>query len=170
MNDVNEIINNLTKAGFKVLGNNADFIYLEDPACIVRSFQNFSEYAWIIITFITTLLIFGWGISLIRGGVPNDWKLNIRNLILIFGTLSASGAILNFLFGNDVFSVGCKQVQISVNQVQSILDAKKNNLGSSEQQLYEDIDIYDTGAIYETTDANETAHFELNDDFFEKIE
>ena len=53
------IIRLLSNAGFRVLGTDGANLYIEDPSCILRSFQTFTEYAWIILTFITGMLIFG---------------------------------------------------------------------------------------------------------------
>ena len=65
------ILRLLQNSGFHILGFDGTFLYLEDPSCILRSFETFIEYAWVIITCITGLLLFGWAISMIRGA-KND--------------------------------------------------------------------------------------------------
>ncbi len=118
------IIRLLENSGLTVRGADAAFIYIEDPSCILRSFETFAEYAWIAITFITGVLLFGFAISMIRGA-KNDIFINLRNLLLIFGILSAAGPIVNLVFGGDVFASGCKTIAVSTNTIQDILDARK---------------------------------------------
>ena len=122
------------------------FIYLEDPSCVLRSFQTFLEYAWMVLALFTCGLIMGWGISMIRGA-KNDVKQNFINLILIFGILSAAGPILNMIYGGDLFGAGCAQVKVPLSDVNEVLAARAAASGNG-VELYEDIDIYDTGPVY----------------------
>lgn len=143
--EVETIARLLQNAGFNVIGADSRFIYLEDPACVLRSFATFAEYAWIIITFITGILLFGWAISMLRGD-KNDYVTNLRSLILIFGILSAAGPIINVVYGDDLFAKGCKTIEVSVDKIQAQLDARNAKLSKSQTNLYEEFDIYDTGA------------------------
>lgn len=149
MTSVDIILRLLKNSGFRVLGTDGTFIYLEDPSCILRSFETFIEYAWIGVTAVTALLLFGWGISLIRAGKgASSMFTNIRNLTLIFGVLSISKPIVNFVYGDDVFARGCKTITVSISQVQKILDARNLALATrNTDDLYEEFDIYDSGAI-----------------------
>ncbi len=146
--NINTILRLLTNSGFHILGADGSFIYLEDPSCILRSFETFAYYAWIIIVFITGLLLFGWAISMIRGA-KNDLFTNMRNLLLIFGTLAAVGPIINLIYGDDLFARGCRTIRVEISEVNRLLDARQSKLSSrNEYDLYEEYEIYDSGATY----------------------
>lgn len=146
--DLQHILRLLENAGFRNIqyAPGADIISFEDPACILRSFATFAEYAWIALVCVTGLLLFGWAISMIRGA-KNDIFTNMRNLVLIFGIVSAAGPIINLIYGDDLFARGCKTVEVSMAEVQQMLDARNAKLSKwNQDDLYEDFDIYDTGA------------------------
>lgn len=145
MNNITHIQRLLENAGLRVLGVDDSFIYLEDPSCVLRSFQDFLEYAWLVLALLTGGLILGWGISMIRGA-KNDIKQNFRNLILIFGILTAVGPILNIIYGGDLFGAGCQQVKVPLTEVNEVLAARAIGSGN-DPTLYEDIDIYDSGRV-----------------------
>ena len=133
----------LENVGLHVQGVDANYIYLEDPACILRGFENFLNYAWMVLGLFTAGLIIGWAISMIRGA-KNDIKENFKTLVLIFGILTAIWPVLNVVYGGDLLAVGCKTVKISVAGVNEILATKVRATGK-DSMLYEDIDIYDSG-------------------------
>lgn len=133
----------LERSGLRVNGIDDSFVYLEDPSCILRGFETFLGYAWDILLLITAFLIMGWGISMIRGA-KNDIINNMKNLILIFGILTALPLILNVIYGGDLIGAGCKTLKVSVSEVNEILAAKVQTK-SLDASLYEDIDIYDSG-------------------------
>lgn len=143
--DITTIVQLLTNAGFNVKGVNATKTHLliEDPSCIMRNFQTFLEYAWVILCLITAILLFGWAISMIRGA-KTDITTNIRNLVIIFGVLSATGPIVNLIYGDDLMARTCHIVQIPLNDVQKILDARNSQL-SQNDNLFENLDIFDSG-------------------------
>lgn len=144
--ELEQILKLMQNAGFRVYAADRQSIYIEDPACIMRAFETFAEYAWIALVCVTGLLLFGWAISMIRGA-KNDLFTNMRNLILIFGITAAVGPIINLIYGDDLFAIGCKTVEVSVEDVQKLIEAKNAKLpGNGSDQLYEEIDIYDTGA------------------------
>lgn len=149
------IIRLLSNAGFRVLGTDGANLYIEDPSCILRSFQTFTEYAWIILTFITGMLIFGWAISMIRGA-KNNIFINLRNLTIMFGTLAAVGAILNMIYGGDLFARGCQTVAVDINTVNEMLDMRQKKMSPQQTDLYESIDIYDSGVVRTNVTANNT--------------
>lgn len=149
------IIRLLSNAGFRVLGTDGANLYIEDPSCILRSFQTFTEYAWIILTFITGMLIFGWAISMIRGA-KNNIFMNLRNLTIMFGTLAATGAILNMIYGGDLFARGCQTVAVDIDTVNEMLDMRQKKMSPQQTDLYERIDIYDSGVVRANVTANDT--------------
>ena len=144
------IIRLLQNSGFHILGMDSTFLYLEDPSCILRSFETFVEYAWIVIVCITGVLLFGFAISMIRGA-KNDIFTNLRNLLIMFGTLSAAIPIINLIWGDDLFARGCKTIRVSISELNEILDARNAELSKyNEFDLYENWDIYDSGVRYTT--------------------
>lgn len=152
----------LKNAGFRVLGTDGVFIQLEDPSCILRSFETFINFAWITITAITALLLFGWAIAYIRGSKLDSFFINIRNLVLILGTLSAVKPIVNLIWGNDVFARGCKTITVSIAEVQKILDSQNAKLAKrNENDLYEDFSIYDSGSNEIQMEQNEIPYSQI---------
>lgn len=143
MNNLIQIQKMLERSGLKVLGIDNNFIYLEDPSCILRGFETFLTYAWDVLFGITALLIIGWGFSMIRGA-KNDIKENMKSLVLIFGILTVIFPILNVIFGGDLIGMGCKKLKVSVGEINEIL-ATKSETHALDASLYEDIDIYDSG-------------------------
>lgn len=138
----------LTNSGFRILGSDGASIYLEDPSCILRSFQTFAEYAWVIITCLTGVLIFGWAVSMIRGS-KNDIFINLRNLTLIFGILSAAGPIINMIYGGDLFGRGCRTITVQISDINKLLKTRNLTMTARDQyNLYEELNIYDSGASY----------------------
>lgn len=148
MNNIQQIARLLTNSGIRVLGTDGQFIYIEDPSCILRSFETFIEYAWIAIVCITGLLLFGWAISMIRGAKNNIFT-NLRNLTLIFGILGAAVPIVNTIWGDDLFARGCRRVSVPIAEINKILDARNDKLkGRNDYDLYEQFDIDDTGPTF----------------------
>lgn len=162
--DIEQILRLMQNAGFRVHGADAQFIYIEDPACVLRAFATFAEYAWLAVAGVTGLLLFGWAISMIRGA-KNDIFTNLRNLILILGIVSAAGPIINVIFGDDLFRRGCSTAEISIADVQEMLAARNTRLARQSDDLYEEFDIYDTGVIAAPDNApvsNEEAESTVN--------
>lgn len=145
------IIRLLTNSGFHNIRVDPDFVYMEDPSCILRSFEIFANYAWWFITVLTGAMIVGWAISMIRGA-KNDFFTNLRNLIVMFGVLSIAGPIMNLIYGDDLFARGCRTISVPMSEMNRLLDARNAKLKSrDEYDLYEDFDIYDSGAVYDDT-------------------
>ncbi len=143
------ILRLLQNSGFHILGMEGDFLYLEDPSCILRSFETFIEYAWLAIICITGVFLFGWAISMIRGA-KTDYFTNLRNLIIILGTVSAVIPIVNLIWGDDLFARGCRTIKVSMTEINEILDSRDLKLSEYDEfKIYENIDIYDSGAVYE---------------------
>lgn len=151
--NIDAILRLLKNSGFNEVRVDGSYIHMEDPSCILRSFEVFFDYAWIVIVFITGILIFGWAISLIRAGKGvSGLVTNIRNLTLIFGILAATKPIINLIWGGDLFATGCKTITVSIADVRKILDARNQQLSKrNADALYEEFDIYDSGAVYSDT-------------------
>ena len=138
-----QILRQLQNAGLNVLGADGANIYIEDPSCILRGFETFVEYAWGVIAIVTGLLLFGWAISLIRGA-NTDYVTNIRNLLIIFGTLAVAGPIVNLIWGGDLFGRGCRTVAVPIAGVEEILQARDKKFGPNDE-LFEVFDMLDSG-------------------------
>ena len=117
------IIRLLQNSGINVIGADASSVYIEDPSCILRGFETFIEYAWIIITAVTGVLLFGWAVSMIRGA-KNDIFTNLRNLTIMFATLAMVIPIVNMIWGDDLFAHGCKTIAISMDDLNTLLDMR----------------------------------------------
>lgn len=143
------ILRLLKNSGLNVLGADSVYIYIEDPSCILRGFETFLHYTWFVIVIITGFLLFGWGISLIRGG-KTDIMVNLRNLLIMFATLSVVGPIINAIWGGDLFANGCRRIAVPIAEVTRSLDARNLKLRGPANSLYEEFQIYDSGAIYDT--------------------
>lgn len=149
MEDLSTISRLLTNSGIKVLGFDDAYLYIEDPNCVVRSFQTFFEYAWIVLLFITGILLAGWAWAMIRGSKNAQLDLvasNLRNLVLIFGTIGAVPVIVNTIYGDDLIGQACKQVDLPLENVYNLLNLRRAQMERYDEfRLYEDIDIYDSG-------------------------
>jgi hypothetical protein len=148
MNTDADIVILLKNSGIHVIGADSTSVYIEDPSCILRSFETFIEYAWIIIFAVTAFLLVGWAISLIRGaknGVSNVFT-GMRNLIIMFATLSLVIPLVNMIWGDDLFAIGCKTIAVPTNDLNELLDARNRRLKNASGDLYENLDIYDSGA------------------------
>ena len=143
MENLEEILKRLENAGYYGVSADANFIYMEDPTCILRTLETFIEYAWPVVIFLTGALLFGWAIAFIRGSKYSDIFINMRNLLLILFTLSVFKPILNLIYGNNFFARGCDTVKMSLAHVNELLELRDAKFRGS--QGYEIIDIEDTG-------------------------
>lgn len=156
----------LQNSGFYNVSQDSAFVYMEDPTCVLRSFETFTNYAWLVIVCATALLLMGWGFSMIRGS-KNDLFTNMRNLILIFGILGAAKPIMNLIYGDDLFARGCDTIAIPIDQVNQMLAARNARNTSTEHDiLHEEFDIYDSGATDENTAPDENIMPNPDDDNF----
>lgn len=137
----------LKNAGFHGLRADSQYIYMEDPSCILRSFETFLEYVWIAITVITGFLLVGWAISLIRGAKYQNIFINLKNLLVLFLTLTLVRPVVNLIYDGDLFAHGCQTISISIQEMNELLDLRKQNLSAyNEFNIYENIEIHDSGA------------------------
>lgn len=161
----------LKNSGFHNLRADSEFIYMEDPSCILRSFETFLEYAWVIITILAGILLFGWAISMIRGAKYDNIFINMRNLILIFWGLSLTKPVINLVYGDDLFARGCGTISISIDEIKKLLDARNSKLKKYDQnQLYEDLIIQDSGVVIETGGTTTETTSESLDEILEQAE
>lgn len=161
----------LKNSGFHNLRADSEFIYMEDPSCILRSFETFLDYAWFIITVLAGVLLFGWAISMIRGAKYDNIFINMRNLILIFGGLSLTKPVINLVYGDDLFARGCGTISVSIDEIKKLLDARNAKLKKyDENQLYEDLIIQDSGVVIETGKTETGATSESLEEIVEQAE
>lgn len=139
--NANTIKNILESSGFHNVKVGVDFVTMEDPSCVIRGFETFIGYAWVIVTALTGILLFGWALSMLRGA-KNDIFTNMRSLILIFGVLSVSKPAMEMIYGGDLFGTWCKTIRVPTAEINKLLSLKKNSPG------YEYMDIYDSGVDY----------------------
>lgn len=142
--DTTRILKILENNGFFNVRANGDFIFMEDPSCVLRSFQTFLDYAWVVILAITGILLFGWGLSKIRGA-KDDILNNLKNLLLVFGIIAVLKPTMNLIYGDDLFAQGCKTVSVSIAEINELLASKDNDFGQKSTFLYEDLQIFDSG-------------------------
>lgn len=141
-----DIIRLLSTSGLNVLGVDDDFIYIEDPSCLTRAFQDFLTYAWLAVCLVTVLLLTLWAIAMIRGAKMSAMFSNIKALLIIFATISAVGPIMNTIYRGDVFGAFCKSVPVSLSSINETLSAKISQK-DTDFMLYEGIDIQDSGPV-----------------------
>lgn len=137
----------LKNSGFHGLRADTQFIYMEDPSCILRSFETFLEYVWIAITIMAGFLLMGWAISLVRGAKAGNIFITLKNLLVVFLVLSFVRPAVNLIYGDNLFARGCKTISISVEEMNRLLDLRKEKLSAyNEFNIYESMEIQDSGA------------------------
>lgn len=142
----------LTNAGFVVKDVNGQYVSIQDPACIFSTFDMFLDYAWIVVFALTAIMLFGWALLYIKNGVKIDSLFhNAKSLILIFAVLSVIKPAINFVYGNNLFGKLCETKNISMVEVQKLLDMRNKNLNCSkcnnDYMLFEGFDITDSGVV-----------------------
>lgn len=156
------------------------YIQMEDPGCIFRSFEVFLEFAWIVLAFITGVLLAGWAWAMIRGSKNAELKSianNIKNLLLIFCTLTIAPFVINAIYGKELFKredgelvfPQCKHFQVPYDTVKNFLVQLKS---SDADKLFEYLDWSDSAldtpteqvSLPQESDTTEpqTLEFDLN--------
>lgn len=150
--DIEKIVLLLKNSGLQNITVGNGIIEFDDPSCIYTAFDKFVEFAWIIIVFLTLLMLFGWAVLYIKNGVKlNNLFSNAKTIILIFCILSIVKPIVNFVYGDNLFARGCDRKQVSLTSVQELLELRNKNLPKSvEDELYEIFDVTDSGVIYDS--------------------
>lgn len=148
--DIAKIITLLQNAGIKNITVGNGVIEFDDPACIYTAFGNFLEIAWIIIVFLTAVMLFGWAMLYIKNGVKiNSLFNNAKAVILIFCVLSVVKPIVNLIYGDDLFARGCDRKQVLMTAINEFLEIREKTLsGANENELYETFDMVDSGPVY----------------------
>lgn len=141
--NIDTILRLLENSGFHGLSADSEFIYMEDPSCILRSFETFAEYAWVAALALTGFMLGGWAFSMIRGAKTDNIFMNMRNLILIFAGLSVAKPVINLIYGEDLFARGCETIKVSVDEMNKLLAMRQDTLGGN-GGLYENLRIYDS--------------------------
>ena len=160
-------------------------IEMEDPGCIFRSFEVFLEFAWIVLAFITGVLLAGWAWAMIRGSKNAELKSianNIKNLLLIFCTLTIAPFVINAIYGKELFKredgelvfPKCERLQVSYETVKKFLDQRES---SDEDKLFEYLDWSDSAldtpteqvSLPQESDTTEPQTLELNLDTLQKL-
>ncbi len=144
--DIGTIVRLLSNAGYNKIVTDGKYIYMEDPSCIINGFETFFSYAWIVIYVITGMLLAGWALSTIFGA-KDDIFSNMKNLTMMFVVLSVIKPVMGIVYGKDLFHIGCGTVKVSISNLRTLLDMRKEVLSPEVFNLYEDIDITDTGAL-----------------------
>lgn len=130
----------LKNAGFHGLRADSQFIYMEDPSCVLRSFETFLEYVWFAITIMAGFLLVGWAVSLVRGAKYGNIFINLKELLVLFLTLSLVRPAVNLIYGDDLFARGCRVISISIDEMNKLLDLRKDNLSAyNEFNIYENM-------------------------------
>ena len=141
--NIDTILRLLENSGFHGLSADSEFIYMEDPSCILRSFETFAEYAWVAALALTGFMLGGWAFSITRGAKPGTLFMNMRNLLLIFAGLSVAKPVINMIYGEELFAKGCKTITVSVDEMNKLLAMRQDSLNGN-GDLYEDLRIYDS--------------------------
>lgn len=139
----NTLINILEQAGFHDVEVVGDLVTMEDPSCVIRGFETFISYAWVIVTALAGILLFGWALSMIRGA-KNDIFSNMKYLILIFGILSVSGFIMETIYGGKFLSSWCKKIEIKVDDIAKLVEQKQKASGYEFIDI--DVDLYNVSS------------------------
>lgn len=162
--DIEKIVLLLKNSGLQNITVGNGIIEFDDPACIYTAFDKILEFGWIVIVFLTLLMLFGWAVLYIKNGVKlNNLFSNAKTIILIFCILSIVKPIVNFVYGDNLFARGCDRKQVSLTSVQELLELRNKNLPKSiEDELYEIFDVTDSGVIYDSNSqyANQNSYYE----------
>jgi hypothetical protein len=139
----NTLIKILEQAGFHEVEVVGDLVTMEDPSCVIRGFETFISYAWVIVTALAGILLFGWALSMIRGA-KNDIFSNMKYLVLIFGILSVSGFIMETIYGGKFLNTWCKKIEIKVDDIAKLVEQKQKASGYEFIDI--DVDLYNVSS------------------------
>ena len=129
--DKTTIIHLLTNSGLNVFGMDNEFVYFQDPSCIFPAFDNFLNFAWIVVLVFTAIMLFGWGVLYIKNNVNiNSLFNNAKTLILVLCVLSLTKPIVNVIYGENLFAKQCETKHVSLSVVQELLDSREKQLGT----------------------------------------
>ena len=139
MENLAEIAQILTKAGYQIQDCQTGFLCIVDPTCIWPPLLEFIHTAWIILAVLTGILLAGWGATMLRGA-QHDMVKNLRTLVLIFGTLSVALPAVNVLGAGRAIVNQCDTIKISQDQVNELLKLRNQSLDTNQYETFEVID------------------------------
>lgn len=155
--ETSNIINILSNSGIKVCGADSEFLYFQDPSCVLPAFDTFVGYAWTVICLLTAFMLLGWAILYIRNGVKIDSLFkNAKSVILIFSVLSIVIPIINYMYGGNLFEKHsnsenitcedqyklCETHKVSLSKINELYNQRKANLKISDEYfLYENFNV-----------------------------
>lgn len=150
------ILGLLNNSGIKVISITDSVLKIEDPGCIIRSFEKLINYGWGLISLITAVLIFGWAIAYIRGSKISSILNNFKNIVLILSIVSVIKPIISIFYGDDIFTKGCREIEISKEKVNNLLELRKSKLSSSKEG-FETLYIIDSFELTEKANFSSTS-------------
>jgi len=150
------ILGLLNNSGIKVISITDSVLKIEDPGCIIRSFEKLINYGWGLISLITAVLIFGWAIAYIRGSKISSILNNFKNIVLILSIVSVIKPIISIFYGDDIFAKGCREIEISKEKVNNLLELRKSKLSSSKEG-FETLYIIDSFELTEKANFSNTS-------------
>jgi len=129
----------LYRAGYHIEQNcPSGDVCITDPTCIWPILGDFIHVAWIVMAVITAFLLAGWAATMLRGASHSIAK-NLRDLVLIFGVLSAAIPAINLLGGGKFIYGQCNTIRVSQEQINQLTQDK-----TIEQPEYEYFNITDS--------------------------
>ena len=150
------ILGLLNNSGIKVISITDSVLKIEDPGCIIRSFEKLINYGWGLISLITAVLIFGWAIAYIRGSKISSILNNFKNIVLILSIVSVIKPVISIFYGDDIFAKGCREIEISKEKVNNLLELRKSKLSSSKEG-FETLYIIDSFELTEKANFSNTS-------------
>jgi murein DD-endopeptidase MepM/ murein hydrolase activator NlpD len=145
--NITEIETFLHASGFRIREITEEFIKIEDPSCFVRDVVEFAKFAWPALGLVTTILLIGWAVTMIRGA-ENKIMENLRSLTLIFGIVAVGGYAINMIYGEDRFARGCKTITVRMDEVQKLLEARKEKLKNPQEEYLHIRDSFEYDSDY----------------------
>ena len=141
------IINLLKNSGINVIGMDKNFIYFEDPNCLLPAFDTIFHWAWIIALTLLIFILFGWGVLYIKNGVKiSTFFNNIKTLFLVLMVFSLTKPIVNMIYGDRLFGSQCETKQVSMSAVKELLDQRNKTFSKSDEAiLNEHFEVIDSG-------------------------
>ena len=153
------VLHLLENSGFKVLGMDDDFVYFEDPSCILSAFDTVLHYAWIVILVLVAFMLLGWAFLYMKNGtkITNVFN-NFKSLLLVLSVLAVVKPVVNFIWNGslssrgDLFARGCEQKRASLTEIEKLLEMREQTFAQSDEALmFESFNIVDSGPVINST-------------------
>ncbi len=140
MDNLAQVAQILDKAGYTLQNCEVGFLCITDPTCIWPPLLEFIHNAWLVLTFITGVLLAGWAATMLRGA-NHDMVKNLRSLVLIFGTLSVALPAVNLLGAGRAVVNSCDTIKLSQSHIDELVRMRNQSM---QQQPFENFDIRDS--------------------------